>query len=85
MTKEEFLSLPFERGGHFSGGGEHVSTEVNREYGFYKHHITRVSRDGFTFGKTRIHYEYKGKEYNKLEKFLEAIKDVEFKDKEETK
>ena len=78
MTKEEFLKLPFEKGCHFSGGGEHVSTEVNRKYGIYKHHITHVSRDGLTFGKTRTHYEYKDKEYVNLNQFLKVIKDVPF-------
>ena len=80
MTKEELLSLPFKECGHFRGGGEVSTSYKNEQYGIYKHAVCHVSRDGLSYGKERIYYEYQGKEYAKLDKFLEVIKDVEFID-----
>jgi hypothetical protein len=41
--------------------------------------ITKRSSQGFVAGKTRREYLYQGKRYRSMDKFLEAIKDVEFK------
>jgi hypothetical protein len=37
-----------------------------------------MKRGGFDVGKSHREYCYKGKWYRKLDKFLEAIKDVEY-------
>ena len=43
--------------------------------------LTRFYDEGMTYGRTRRHFYYNGKWYKSLKKFLEAVKDVEFKEK----
>lgn len=78
MTKEELGKIPFSFVSHLSMEHEHSSTYANYDYGFMMCHRTKCV-DGITFGRTLTHYMYKGKIYKSLPKFLEAIKDVEFK------
>ena len=42
--------------------------------------ISIALQEGMRFGRTRRHFYYDGKWYKSLKKFLEAIKDVEFKE-----
>jgi len=79
MTKEELVKVPFKFSSHISMAHEHIATYINTSYGFTMWRHTRVKSDGFTYGRTRTHYGYKGKVYKSLPKFLEAIKDVPFK------
>lgn len=44
---------------------------------------TKVTKNGTDFGKTRRVFVYEYKKYNKLEDFLEAIKDVEFNEEKQ--
>lgn len=41
--------------------------------------VKRMNRDGMEAGRSRRWYQYKGKWYGTRKKFLEAIKDVEYK------
>lgn len=79
MTKEEFEKIPFKQGGHLSMADAYESTYYNDEYGFTIVVITKRTQGGYGVGKSRREYNYKGKWYKKFDKFLEAIKDVEFK------
>lgn len=63
---------------HLSMEHEHCSSYSNMDYGFHMCKHTKKKSDG-TFGRTIVHYMYKDKVYKSLPKFLEAIKDVEFK------
>lgn len=79
MTKEELAKVPFTQCGHLSMEREHSSSYINLDYGFKMVVRVKVLKDGFRFGKSRREYYYDGKWYKKFDKFLEAIKDVEFK------
>lgn len=79
MTLEELSKIPFQMMSHMNMEGEHRSTYCNTDYGFYMCKHTKVSDDGMRFGRTYTHYMYEEKVYKSLPKFLEAIKDVEFK------
>ena len=79
MTREEFEKVPFKLTGHVSMVHQHTMTYANRQYGFVLVFSTAVKKDGFEFGKTKRTFIYDGKKYNNLESFLEAIKDVEYK------
>lgn len=78
MTREEFGKVPFKYGGHLSLECEHQSSYYNEQYGFGFVDITKMKCGGMEVGKTHREYYYKGKYYRKLDKFLEAIKDVEY-------
>lgn len=78
MTKEELSKVPFTFAFHFSMEHEHISSYVNTDYGFGMSRHTKCI-DGIACGRTYTHYRYKDKVYKSLPKFLEAIKDVEFK------
>lgn len=82
MTREELYKVPFSFMSHMSMENEHTTTYTNREYGFTMCTHTKC-KDGIPCGRTVVHYLYKDKVYKSLDKFLEAIKDVEFKEKEE--
>ena len=60
---------------------EHTATYMSKQYGFIIVCRTKVINNGMDFGKTRREFGYQGKWYKKLDDFLEAIKDVEFKEK----
>lgn len=77
MTKEQFLGLNFKFVSHISFDTEHTSTYRNDQYGFLLARTNKVKKNG-DFGKTKVEYFHK-KWYSNLDKFLEAIKDVEFK------
>ena len=79
MTKEELAKIPFKTGGHLALEGEYRQYDYYEQYGFALVDITKRSSQGFVAGKTRREYLYKGKRYRSMDKFLEAIKDVEFK------
>lgn len=78
MTKEELAKVPFIFSSHVSMEHEHSTTYVNTDYGFVMSKHTKA-KNGFTYGRTRTLYRYKGKVYTSLPMFLEAIKDVPFK------
>ena len=79
MTKEELAKIPFKTGGHLALEGEYLQNYYNEQYGFAIVDITKRSSQGFVAGKTRREYLYQGKRYRSMDKFLEAIKAVEFK------
>ena len=79
MTLEELMKVPFRFCGHISMADEHQSTYCNEQYGFKMVTITPRYDDGMRFGRTRRHFYYNGKWYKSLKKFLEAIKDIEFR------
>lgn len=79
MTKEELAKVPFRFCGHISMAHEHTTTYANTEYGFKMVARTKVIKNGMDFGKTRREYYYDGKWYKKLDDFVEAIKNVEYK------
>lgn len=81
MTKEELAKVPFELMGHFNLEHENCMTYMNKEYGFGMCCHTKKKENG-DFGRSYTHYAYNGEVYKTLPKFLEAIKDVEFKEKE---
>ena len=78
MTKEEFGKIPFKFVGHISMEGEHQRSYTNEQFGFNICVVTKSYNEGMMFGRSRRWYQYKGKWYGTLKKFLEAIKDVEF-------
>ena len=79
MTKEELKRVPFKFCGHLAMADEHQSSYYNEQYGFKMVTLTRCYDEGMRYGRTRRHFYYNGKWYKSLKKFLEAIKDVEFK------
>lgn len=79
MTKEEFEKIPFKAGAHLSMADAYESVYYNDEYGFTVVEITKRTQGGYGLGKSHREYRYKGVWYKKFDKFLEAIKDVEFK------
>ena len=79
MTLEELKKVPFRFCGHISMADEHQSTYCNEQYGFKMVTITPCYDDGMRFGRTRRHFYYNGKWHKSLKKFLEVIKDVEFR------
>ena len=79
MTREQLEKVPFRMSGHVSMAHEHSATYVNQQYGFVMVCRTKIIKNGMEFGKTRREFQYKGKWYKKLDDFLEAIRDVEFK------
>lgn len=79
MTLEELNKVPFQWCGHTSMADEHRSLYVNTQYAFKMMTITSCYDNGMRFGRTRKHFYYDGKWYKSMKKFLEAIKDVEFK------
>ena len=79
MTLEELKKVPLRFFGHISMADEHQSTYCNEQYGFKMVTITPCYDDGMRFGRTRRHFYYNGKWYKSLKKFLEVIKDVEFR------
>ena len=81
MTLEELKRVPFRFAGHIAFSDEHQSTYYNEQYGFKMVTLTRCYDEGMTYGRTRRHFYYNGKWYKSLKKFLEAIKDVEYKEK----
>jgi hypothetical protein len=42
--------------------------------------VTKRYDEGMRYGRSRRHFYYNGKWYGWMKKFLEAIKDVEFKE-----
>lgn len=78
MTLEELNKVPFSFVSHMSGEHKHTSTYINKEYGFAMCTHTKCI-EGIACGRTITHYLYNNKVYKSLRKFLEAIKDVEFK------
>ena len=78
MTREELARVPFKFVGHLSMGGEHQSSYYNEQYQFSMIEVTKMKCGGMDVGKSHSEYGYKGKWYRKLDKFLEAIKDVEY-------
>lgn len=78
MTKEELTKIPFTFVSSLSMEHEHCTAYYNKEYGFSFCTHTRVKANGY-FGRSYRHYMYQNKVYKSLDKFLEAIKDVEFK------
>jgi hypothetical protein len=83
MTREQLEKVPFRMAGHVSMEHEHTATYVNQQYGFVMVCRTKVTKNGTDFGKTRRVFIYEYKKYNKLEDFLEAIKDVEFNEEKQ--
>lgn len=79
MTKEEFEKIPFKRGCHLAMADAYESTYYNDEYGFMIVGIVKRTQDGYGLGRSHREYCYNGIWYKKFDKFLEAIKDVEFK------
>lgn len=79
MTLEELNKVPFSFVSHMSGEHKHTSTYINKEYGFAMCTHTKCI-EGITYGRTITHYLYNDKVYKSLRKFLEAIKDVEYKE-----
>lgn len=79
MTKEEFLSLQFEECGHFCGRGGRSEIFVNKEYGIHMHRITHVAKKGYVYGKCKVVYEYKDREYGSVDQLMSALKKVEFR------
>lgn len=79
MTAEELAQVPFEFVCSIAMEHEHTTTLKNDEYdmGYCLHTIKRA--DG-GFGRSYRHYRYRDKIYKTLPKFLEAIKDVKFKE-----
>lgn len=75
MTQEEFQKIPFRFVSSLAMEDEHTITYWNNEYriGICKH--TKKNAYG-EFGRSYTHYQYLGKTYKSLPKFLEAIKDV---------
>lgn len=80
MTREQLEKVPFRMSGHVSMAHEHTATYVNQQCGFVMVCRTKVIKNGMDFGKTRREFLYNGQRYKKLDAFLEAIKDVEFKE-----
>lgn len=78
MTKEELSKVPFQMTWHMNMEHEHTSTYVNTDYDFGICRHTKCI-DGIACGLTYTHYRHRNKVYKSLKKFLEAIKDVEFK------
>ena len=78
MTAEELAKVKFKSTGHIAFSDEHQCLYSNEQYGFNLAIVTRMNRDGMVAGRSRRWYQYKGKWYGTLKKFLEAIKDVEF-------
>ena len=78
MTKEELSKVPFRMTWHMNMEHEHTSTYVNTDYDFGMCRHTKCI-DGIACGRTYTHYRHGNKVYKSLKKFLEAIKDVEFK------
>jgi len=78
MTKEELRKVPFRMVSHLSMEHEHCSTYSSDQYGFMMCCHTKCI-DGVACGRTCRHFMYRDKVYKSLPKFLEAIKDVEFK------
>ena len=83
MTLEELKRVPFKMGGHVQLKDEHQTCYYNVQYGFNMVDITKMKYEGMVAGRTHREYYYKGKWYKKLDKFLEAIKDVEYKEEEQ--
>ena len=79
MTRKEFEKISFKHGWHLAMEDAYESTYYNDEYGFTIAEITKRTHGGYGLGKSRKEYNYKGIWYKKFDKFLEAIKDVEFK------
>lgn len=79
MTLEELNKVPFSFVSHMSGEHKHTSTYINKEYGFAMCTHTKCI-EGIACGRTITHYLYNDKVYKSLRKFLEAIKDVEYKE-----
>lgn len=79
MTKEELAKIPFKQGCHLAMADAYESTYYNDEYGFTIVAITKRTQGGYGLGRSHREYCYKGRWYKKFDKFLEAIKDVEFK------
>ena len=79
MTKEELSKVPFRMTWQMNMEHEHTSTYVNTDYDFGMCCHTKCI-DGIDCGRTYTHYRHGNKVYKTLKKFLEAIKDVEFKE-----
>ena len=75
MTREELNKLPFHMVYHASLSDKHVAIYLNIKYKIFMYKITK-KKDDYTFGRTLTHYEYQGKVYKSLPKFLEVIKDI---------
>ena len=77
MTAEELAKVRFKSAGHIAFSDEHQCIYNNEQYGFTMVDIVKMNRGGMEVGRGHREYCYKGKWYRRLEKFLEAIKDVE--------
>lgn len=80
MTREELEKVPFKYAGHLSLEGQHQSSYYNEKYGFSMVVVTKMNRGGMEAGKSHREYCYKNKWYRRIDKFLEAIKDVKFEE-----
>ena len=80
MTEEELKKIPFRFCGHLSMEGCHQMSYVNEEYGIRMNVETKTYNGGMEIGRSRRYFFYKGKWYGWKKKFLEAIKDLEYKD-----
>lgn len=80
MTREEFAKVKFKYCGHIAMEGEYQSSYVNEQYGFSVVVVTKRTCDGFARGRSHKWYNYKGKWYGWFKQFIEAIKDVEYKE-----
>ena len=80
MTLEELTKIPFRFVSHLNMEHEHCSVYANDDYGFAMCKRTKVV-DGVSCGRTITHYKHNGKVYKSLPKFVEAIKNVEYKEK----
>ena len=78
MTKDELNKVPFTFCSSLSMEHEHCTVHHNQEYVFRFCTHTKKKSNG-DFGRSYRHYLYKNKVYKSLDKFLEAIKGVEFK------
>ena len=83
MTKDELGKVSFTFESSLSMEHEHCTVYCNKEYGFSFCSHTKKKKNG-DFGRSYRHYLYQDKVYKSIDKFLEAIKDVEFKGKEKT-
>ena len=78
MTKEELAKVPFKCVSHMNGEHENCLTYMNEEYDFGMC-VHTLKKENGGFGKRYTHYRFGNKVAKSLTKFLEMIKDVEFK------
>lgn len=82
MTLEELRKIPFHFECHLNMEGEHCTTYASED-GRIKICDHVPYKDGVPKGKSYRHYMLDGKVFKKWDKFIEALKDFEIKDKNE--